>query len=194
MRVFTAAEAREVDRIAIETYGIPGVVLMEHAARAVASAAREMLVAAASAQFGVPASECAVAASRVTHAASGRSASFGELSKAAAAQSVPSKPTLKDPDTYTLRRTSKLRLDLRSKVDGSAIYGVDFTLPGMLHAAVDIAPVFGGKLISVDATPAEAMPGVRKVVKLEEAVAVVADSYWQARTALAKLQPRATDA
>ena len=81
-----------------------------------------------------------------------------------------------------------------SKVDGSAIYGIDFTLPGMLHAAVEIAPVFGGKLVSVDTAPAETMPGVKRVVKLEEAVAVVADSYWRARTALATLKPQFDDA
>ena len=83
---------------------------------------------------------------------------------------------------------------MRSKVDGSAIYGVDFTMPGLLHAAVEIAPVFGGKLASVDTAAAEKMPGVKRVVKLEEAVAVVADSYWQARTALAALKPTFEDA
>jgi isoquinoline 1-oxidoreductase beta subunit len=162
--------------------------------RVAGAAAREMLVNAAAAQFGVRAAECAVANSRVTHAASGRSATFGELASRAAQQSVPSRPLLKDPDRYTLRRTSRQRLDLRSKVDGSAIYGIDFTMPGLLHAAVDIAPVFGGKLISVDAASAEKMPGVKRVVKLEDAVAVVADSYWQARTALASLEPQFDDA
>jgi isoquinoline 1-oxidoreductase beta subunit len=162
--------------------------------RVAGAAARQMLVAAAASQFNVNASECAVANSRVTHAASGRSASFGELARAATAQSIPSRPTLKNPDTYRLRRTSPPRLDLRSKVDGSAIYGIDFTTAGLLHAAVDIAPVFGGKLIDVDVTAAEKMPGVRRVVKLEEAVAVVADSYWQASQALATLKPRYDDA
>lgn len=162
--------------------------------RVAGAAAREMLVAAAAAQFGASASECAVANSRVTHAASGRSATFGELAKAAVTQSIPSKPALKDPARYTLRRTSRTRLDLRSKVDGSAIYGIDFTLPGMLHAAVEIAPVFGGKLVSVDTAPAEKMSGVKRVVQLEEAVAVVADTYWQARKALAALKPSFDDA
>ena len=162
--------------------------------RVAGAAAREMLVHTAAAQFGVRASECAAANSRVTHTASGRSASFGELANGAAKQSVPSRPSLKDPDRYTLRRTSRQRLDLRSKVDGSAIYGIDFTMPGLLHAAVDIAPVFGGKLMAVDTAPAEKMPGVKRVVKLEEAVAVVADSYWQARTALATLKPQFDDA
>ncbi|HET9705424.1 MAG TPA: molybdopterin cofactor-binding domain-containing protein [Vicinamibacterales bacterium] len=162
--------------------------------RVAGAAAKEMLVAAAAQQFGVQPSDCTVANSRVTHAASGRSASFGELSKAAARQAVPTRPALKDPNTYKLRRTAQARRDLRSKVDGSAIYGIDFTLPGMLYAAVDIAPVFGGKLVSVDTTAAETMPGVKKVVRLEEAVAVVADSYWQARKALAVLTPQFDDA
>ena len=83
---------------------------------------------------------------------------------------------------------------MRSKVDGSAIYGIDFTMPGMLHAAVEIAPVFGGKLVSVDTAPAEKMPGVKQVVRLDEAVAVVADSYWRARMALAALKPQFDDA
>jgi isoquinoline 1-oxidoreductase beta subunit len=162
--------------------------------RVAGAAAREMLVAAAAAQFGARPSECTVAGSKVTHAASGRSATFGELAKAATQQSVPTHPTLKNPDTYTLRRTARPRFDMRSKVNGSAIYGIDFVLPGMLHAAVEIAPVFGGKLVSVDTTPAESMPGVKRVVKLDEAVAVVADSYWRARVALAALKPRFDDA
>ncbi len=166
----------------------------QYGMRVAGAAAREMLVAAAAAHFGARASECTVANSRVTHTASGRSASFGELAKAATQQSVPSHPALKDPNTYTLRRTSRQRLDLRSKVDGSAIYGIDFTMPGMLHAAVDIAPVFGGKLVSVDTAPAEKMPGVKKVVQLEDAVAVVADTYWQARNGLAALKPQFDDA
>ena len=158
------------------------------------AAARAMIVAAAAKQFGVSASECAVANSRVTHTVSGKSATFGELAKAAVKESVPSHPALKDPNAYTLRRTAQPRRDLRSKVDGSAIYGVDFTTAGMLHAAVEIAPVFGGKLVSVDTAAAEKMPGVKRVLKLDEAVAVVADTYWQARKALATLEPRFDDA
>ena len=158
------------------------------------AAAKEMLLAAAAERFGVPVAECAAANSRVTHAASGRSASFGELAKAATAFPVPSNPALKDPDAYAIRRTGKQRFDIPPKVDGSVTFGIDFTLPGMLHAAVDIAPVQGGKLVSVDPGPAESMPGVKQVVQLEEAVAVVADSYWQARQALGKLSPAYDDA
>jgi isoquinoline 1-oxidoreductase beta subunit len=158
------------------------------------AAAREMLLMAAAARFGVRGDECTAARSHVTHAASRQSATFGELAKAAAAIPAPSSPPLKDPDTYTIRRTAKPRFDIPPKVNGSLGYGIDFTLPGMLYAAVDIAPVQGGTLVSVDPAPAKAMPGVKQVVELEEAVAVVADSYWRARKALAALSPVYDDA
>ncbi len=153
------------------------------------AAAKDMLVAAAAQRFGVSPSECRAKSSRVIHEASGRSASFGELATAAAKLPVPSHPALKMPDSYTIRRTARPRLDIPGKVNGSAIYAMDFKVPGMLYAAVEIAPVYGGKLLSVNSAPAEAMPGVKRVVRLTEAVAVVADSYWHARTALAALEP-----
>ena len=162
--------------------------------RVAGAAAKEMLLGAAAERFGVSASECAALQSRVVHTASDQSASFGELARAAAALPVPDNPGLKDPDTYTLRRTARPRFDIPSKVDGSAIYGIDFSLPGMLYAAVDIAPVQGGTLVSVDSSPAQAMPGVTRVVQLDEAVAVVADSYWRARQALGALKPEYDDA
>ena len=158
------------------------------------AAAKEMLIAAAAERFGVPPSECQASGSRVIDAASGQSASFGELATAAAALRVPANPVLKDQDTYTIRRTARPRFDVPSKVDGSAIYGIDFAVPGMLYAAIDMAPVFGGTLLSVDGGPAEAMPGVKRVVQLDEAVAVVADSYWHARQALGALNPTFDDA
>jgi isoquinoline 1-oxidoreductase beta subunit len=157
--------------------------------RVAGAAAKEMLIAAAAQKFGVPAADCRAHESRVTHAASGRSATFGELASAASRISVPSAPLLKAPDTFTIRRTAKARFDIPAKVDGRAIYGIDFKLPGMLHAAIDMAPVFGGRLVSVDTAPAEAMPGVKRVVRLDDAVAVVGDTYWQARRGLAALKP-----
>jgi isoquinoline 1-oxidoreductase beta subunit len=153
------------------------------------AAAKEMLVAAAAQRFGVNASELSAKSSRVVHGASGRSATFGELASVAATLPVPTHPTLKAPDSYAIRRKARPRFDIPSKVDGSAIYAIDFQMPGMLYAAVDIAPVYGGKLVSVDAAPAESIPGVKAVVRLTEAVAVVADSYWRARSALAALKP-----
>jgi isoquinoline 1-oxidoreductase beta subunit len=158
------------------------------------AAARDMLIAAAAQRFGVSASDCSANSSRVVHLPSGMSASFGELAAAAARLPVPSRAALKQPGSYTIRRTARPRVDIPSKVDGSALYGIDFTVPGMLYAAMEIAPVYGGKLASVDSGPAEAMPGVRRVVRLNEAVAVVADNYWRARTALAALKPEFDDA
>jgi len=166
----------------------------QYGLRIAGAAAREMVVAAAAERFGVRPSECQVSLSRVTHSASGKSATFGELGEAAARQSIPSHPAVKDPASYTLRRTPRPRFDIRSKVDGSAVYGIDFTLPDMLFAAAAVAPVFGGKLVSVETTAAEAMPGVKRVVRLEEAVAVVADSWWRANNALSKLSPQFDDA
>ena len=158
------------------------------------AAAREMLIAAGAKRFGVAASELMVKSSRVVHDASRRSATFGELAATAATMPVPSRPAVKTPDRYALRRTPRPRFDIPSKVDGSAIYGMDVNFPGMLYAAVEIAPVDGGKLVSLDSAPAEAMSGVKRVVRLHEAVAVVADSYWHARQALAALQPVFDDA
>ena len=161
--------------------------------RIAGAAAKEMLIAAAAARFNVKAADCKAVNSRVMHS-SGVEATFGELAAAAAKIPVPTNPTTKDPDTYTIRRTARARFDIPSKVDGSAIYGMDFTLPGMLYAAVEIAPVYGGKLMSVDTSPAEARPGVLKIIRLDEAVAVVADSYWHARQALGALKPQFDDA
>jgi isoquinoline 1-oxidoreductase subunit beta len=158
------------------------------------AAAKEMLIAATASRFGVSPNECKASNSRVVHAASGRSATFGELATAAAKLAVPANPVLKNPDTYTIRRTARRRFDIRSKVDGSAVYGIDFTVSGMMYAAIDIAPVYGGKLVSVDTAPAEMMPGVKRVVKLENAVAVVADSFWRAHKALAAIKPQFDDA
>jgi isoquinoline 1-oxidoreductase beta subunit len=166
----------------------------EYGMRVAGAAAKDMLLAAAAKQWSVNVSECTAKGSRVAHAPSGRTATFGELARSAATETVPSSPALKNPDRFTIRRTSPKRLDIPAKVDGSAKYAIDFTTPGMLYAALEIAPVYGGKLVAVDTAPAETMPGVKKVVKLEEAVAVVADSFWRARRALAALKPEFSDA
>jgi isoquinoline 1-oxidoreductase beta subunit len=166
----------------------------EYGMRVAGAAAKDMLVEAAAQQWNVGAAECTAKASRVTHVASGRTATFGELARTAATLAVPTRPALKDPDTFTIRRTSVPRLDIPSKVDGSAKYGIDIALPGMLYAAIEMAPVYGGKLTSVETAAAEAMPGVKKVVKLDTAVAVVADSFWRARRALAALKPNFDEA
>jgi isoquinoline 1-oxidoreductase beta subunit len=166
----------------------------EYGMRVAGAAAKEMLVAAAARAWGVSPSECAASRSRVLHAPSGRSATFGELARRASSERVPTSPALKHPDGFTIRGTSPVRLDIPSKVDGSTKYAIDFTMPGMLYAAIEMAPVHGGRLVSVDTTPADTMRGIKGVVKLDEAVAVVADSFWRASRALAALKPEFSDA
>jgi isoquinoline 1-oxidoreductase beta subunit len=161
--------------------------------RIAGAAAREMLIAAAAQRFNVKASDCKATNSRVMHS-SGVEATFGDLAADAAKISVPAHPATKDPNSYAIRRTAKPRFDIPSKVNGTAIYGIDFTTPGMKYAAVEIAPVYGGKLVSVDDGPAQSMPGVLKVVHLENAIAVVAESFWQARKAVEALSPVFDDA
>ena len=121
-------------------------------------------------------------------------ATYGELASAAAAIKPPLHPPLKPRDQYRLVGTPQPRHDIPSKVDGTAQYGIDVALPEMVYAAITAAPVPGGKLAAVDPAPAKAMPGVREVVQLDDAVAVVADGYWQALQALRVLQPQFTDA
>jgi isoquinoline 1-oxidoreductase subunit beta len=156
--------------------------------RVAGAAAREMLINAAAAAWGVPASEIVAKQSRLTHA-SGKSASYGEMAVAAAAFEPSIDPALKAKSAYTIVGTPVARFDIPAKVDGSAKYGLDVRLPGMSHAVVAATPVFGGTLASVDEAPAKAMRGVKKVVKLPDAVVVVADNTWRAKEALAALKP-----
>jgi isoquinoline 1-oxidoreductase subunit beta len=165
----------------------------KHGMAVAGAAAKAMLIEAAASRWQVPASECVAKLSRVTHSASGKSATFGELAAAASKLDPPVHPVMKDKATYTLIGQSIPRIDIPSKVNGTAQYGIDVKLPGMLYAAVNASPVFGGKLTSVDTSAAAKMPGVKSVVKLDDAVAVVADSYWRARKALASLQPQFSD-
>ncbi|MGH8178384.1 MAG: molybdopterin cofactor-binding domain-containing protein [Steroidobacter sp.] len=161
--------------------------------RVAGAAAKSMLLDAAAKRWNVPASECSAKLSRVMHPGSGQSLSFGELAADAAQLDPPVDPPLKARDTYSIVGKPTPRIDIPSKVNGSATYGVDVALPGMLYASIVAAPVFGAKLASVDAAPAEAMPGVRKVIKLDNAVAVVADGYWRAHKAVRSLVPSFTD-
>jgi isoquinoline 1-oxidoreductase subunit beta len=157
--------------------------------RAAGAAAREMLVTAAAAQLGVPASELVTSAGTVTHAASKRSLRYGELVQRAAGLAMPSHVTLKPRSAFGLIGTAPPRMDIPAKVTGRTKYGIDVSLPGMLVATVMASPVHGERLVRVDEAPALAVRGVRKVVRLPNAVAVVADGYWAARTGLAALKP-----
>ena len=159
-----------------------------HGMRVAGAAARDMLLRAAAAQFKVDASSLKVANGVVTHAGTGRHASFGELAAAAALLDAPPNPTLKTRAQFTLMGTDVTRLDLRDKVNGSARFGIDAHVPGLRYAAVRAAPVFGGKVVKVDDAAAKAMPGVLQVINLGDAVAVVADGYWRANKALQALQ------
>jgi isoquinoline 1-oxidoreductase beta subunit len=166
----------------------------QYGMRVAGAAGREMLVEAAARRWGVPAAECTTRLSRVTHAASNRSATYGELAADAAALDPPMHPRLKERAEWTLVGTSRRRFDLPSKTDGSARFAADVRLPGMLYASIASAPVHGGTLAEVDVSPATAAAGVQRVVKLGDAVAVVARDWWSANEALRRLTPRWTDA
>src|SRR5437762_10513872 len=127
------------------------------------------------------------------HEPSGRSLSYGALVDRAAHLPVPRDVTLKEPNDFKLIATSVKRLDTPDKVDGTAQFGIDVRLPGMKVAAVAASPVFGGKLASVDDAKARAVQGVRQVVRLEDAVAVVADDTWAAKQGLGALDIRWDD-
>src|SRR3989440_4215648 len=152
------------------------------------AAARVMLVQAAANQWKVPASECTAASSVITHAPSKRRTTYGKVAEAAARLPVPQDVALKDPKTWKIAGKPIKRLDTRDKVNGRMVYGIDLKMPGMLNAAIKACPVFGGTVKRYDAAQVSGMPGVRKVVQVgDDAVAVVADTWWQAKSALDKL-------
>jgi isoquinoline 1-oxidoreductase beta subunit len=149
------------------------------------ASARMMLVQAAADEWKVPVAECHAAKSVITHTPSGRTTTYGKMSAAAAKLAVPADARLKDPKDWKLAGKRLARLDTVDKTTGAQIYGMDLKLPGMLNAAIKDCPVFGGKVASFDASAIEKRPGIRKVVKVgDSAVAVVADTWWRAKTAL----------
>jgi isoquinoline 1-oxidoreductase beta subunit len=149
------------------------------------AAARIMLIQAAANEWKVPASECSATNSLITHKGSGRTATYGQVAEAAAKLEVPNDIKLKDPKDWKIAGMPLLRLDTADKVVGKMEYGIDVKLPGMLLATIKACPVFGGKVKSYDAAKAEKMPGVKKVVQVaDNAVAVVADTFWHAKMAL----------
>lgn len=155
--------------------------------RMAGAAAREMLVAAAAGRWEVPAEECRAAGGVITHTPSGRRLRFGEVAANAARREPPELVFLKEPGEWRLLGTPVPRLDIPDKIAGRPVFGADVNLPGMLHAAIRACPVFGGRLKGHDAAAIAQRPGVVKVVALEDAVAVVAESWWQAQQALADL-------
>ena len=147
--------------------------------------ARMMLVQAAADAWKVPAAECSAANSVITHRPSGRTTTYGKVAEAAAKLTPPANVPLKDPKDWKLIGKPVKRLDTMDKLTGAQVYGMDLKLPGMLNAAIKDCPVFGGKVKSFEAAKVTGMPGVRHVLQVgDSAVAVVADTWWQAKTAL----------
>ena len=173
------------------TGGSRGIRTSEDYVRKGGAAARIMLVQAAANQWGVPAVECLAVNSIITHQASGRSVSFGKVAAAAAKLPVPDAKgiELKDPKRWKVIGKPMDRLDsLADKVTGKQVYAIDLKMPGMLNATIKDSPVFGGKLKSFDASKVAGMKGVKKVVQVgDSAVAVIADTFWQAKTAMDRL-------
>ncbi|MVZ96343.1 xanthine dehydrogenase family protein molybdopterin-binding subunit [Sphingorhabdus sp. IMCC26285] len=159
----------------------------------VGAATRLALIETAAKRLGVPAGELTTQDSHVIHAKSSRSLPYGKLAAEAATLSLNNEPELKDPKNYRLMRQSLPRLDIPAKVDGTAQYGMDFSVPDMRVATIMAAPARGGKLTSVDEAPALAVKGVEKVIKLDDAVAVVAKGYWAAISGLRAMTPQFTD-
>ena len=147
--------------------------------------ARMLLVQAAADAWGVPAADCRAASSVITHVPTGRTTTYGKVAVAAAKLPAPATVALKDPKDWRLVGKRMARLDTVDKTTGKLVYGMDLVLPGMLNAAIKDCPVFGGKVKSINAAAIEKRPGVRKVVRVgESAVAVIADTWWRAKTAL----------
>jgi isoquinoline 1-oxidoreductase beta subunit len=168
-----------------QTAGSQGIRQSQDYVRRGGAAARIMLVQAAAARWGVQAGECSAKDSVVTHGPSGRTLRYGEVAAEAARLTPPTEVPLKPPSAWTLIGQSKPRLDTAAKTTGQLIYGQDFRLPGMLVAVPKRCPVFGGRVRSFDANAVRSMPGVKHVLQVgESCVAVVADTFWQAKTAL----------
>jgi isoquinoline 1-oxidoreductase beta subunit len=148
--------------------------------RKASATARTLLLEAAAQKWGVASSECSAENSTILHAATKRRLTYGSLAEAAAKLPVPQNLALKTPDQYRLIGKPTKRLDTPQKVNGSAQYGIDVRLPGMLYAVVARCPVFAGKVASFDAVKAKAIPGVKDVIQISSGVAVIADNTWTA--------------
>ncbi len=169
----------------LSTGGSRGIRQSQDYVRMGGATARAMLVQAAADGWGVKPNECSVAKGVITHARSGRSTTYGAVAAAANRIAPPAGVALKDPGTWTIAGKPVRRLDTADKLDGSLVYGMDFTMPGMLVAVPKACPVHGGKLKSFDAAAVATMRGVKHVLRVDdETVAVVADTFWRAKSAL----------
>lgn len=156
--------------------------------RKAGAAARTLLIEEAAARLGVPSAECTAKDGQVQHAGSGKSLPYAELVEGASKRTPPDEPVLKAPERFTVIGTSPSRLDLLEKVTGKAIFGVDVVVPGMVYACIKASPVFGGALKSVEEGDLAKTPGFIQRVDLEDAVAVVSSSWWQAKKAVEALK------
>ncbi|MBB4362694.1 isoquinoline 1-oxidoreductase beta subunit [Bradyrhizobium sp. CIR18] len=156
--------------------------------RKAGATARAMLVQVAAAQWGVEPASCTASKGEVAHEASGRKLAYGALALAAQGQTPPKDVALKDPKDFVIIGQPLKRLDTPDKVNGKAVYGIDAILPGMKFATVAACPVFGGKVGKVDDSAAVKLPGVRKVVVLDDMVAVIGDHMWAAKKGLEALK------
>lgn len=156
--------------------------------------ARMMLIEAAAQEWKVPAAEITVDKGVISHKAYGKTTTYGKVAAAAAKLTPPADVPLKDPKTWTIAGKGLPRLDTVDKTVGKQIYAADVVLPGMLNAAIKDAPVFGEKIVSFDDAKAKTMPGVKKIVKVgDSALAVVADTWWRAKTALDAIEIKYTE-
>jgi CO/xanthine dehydrogenase Mo-binding subunit len=157
--------------------------------RTVGATAREMLRQAAANEWKVPLAEIIAKDGKLSHAGAKKNGTYAQFAAAAAKLPVPENVPLKDRTDWTILGTSPVRLDVPAKVDGTAKYGLDVRVPGMKAAAIAMCPHHGGALKAVDEAPALKVKGVTNVVKMQNAVAVVADHYWQAKSGLEALKP-----
>jgi isoquinoline 1-oxidoreductase beta subunit len=156
--------------------------------RAAGATARAMLIQAAAQQWQVEPASCTAANGQVMHAASGRKISYGDLAQSAANQAPPKDVPVKDPKNFVLIGKPLKRFDTPGKVDGKVVYGIDAMLPGMKFATIKACPVFGGKVRKVDDSAARKIPGVQKIVVLDDVVGVVGDHMWAAKKGLDALR------
>ncbi|WP_113922429.1 xanthine dehydrogenase family protein molybdopterin-binding subunit [Cognataquiflexum aquatile] len=156
----------------------------QQAMRIAGAAAKSMLMQAAADTWKVPMEELTAKNSIINHPSSQRSSTFAELAPAAVKVNIPTQPKLKSPEEFTLMGTSQPRFDIPAKVTGEAKFGMDVQVPGMKYATIKAAPVFGSKVKSVNTTVSSGQQGVKKILNLGDAVAVIADGFWQAKITL----------
>ena len=152
------------------------------------ASARERLRVAAAQRWNVDPADCTIGSGRCLHKATNRTLDYGTLAPAAAAVKLPTEPAIKAPKDFKLVGKWTPRLDTAPKLDGSAKYGIDADVPGMVYAAVLASPVVGGKLRAVDESGLKGLRGISSTVKLPDAVVVVADRYWRAKSGLDALK------